>query len=166
VWISPGRHARQPDPIPDDVVDFAIAQVLRGGPAEIGRLRIKILPNRRFSVSIVAMAVRAALSETLSSFRQYPRIRRQGIPFVPRPPRNSDTSYRSCQDALQARRLVSSAKSSPDNGTAVHSRQQHDEKQNGNARASHLVLGLPRSAEIREGSLANEDNPWINSFSV
>ncbi len=84
VRISRSGHAGETDSVLDDVVDFAVGEILRRGQAEIGRFGIKILPDIRLSVSVCAVAVCATIRETLFSFCQNGGIRGQGILFVPR----------------------------------------------------------------------------------
>ena len=61
VRISERRHSRQPHAVLNDVVNFAVGEILRFGPPQIRRLGIEIRADARPSVAILAVAARAVV---------------------------------------------------------------------------------------------------------
>ena len=60
----------KPHAVLNDVMDFAVGEILRFGPPQIRRLGIKILADPRPSIAILAVAARAVVREILARFLQ------------------------------------------------------------------------------------------------
>src|SRR6266849_3351062 len=69
-WITPRRHAGQTYAVLDDRKRFPIGEILRPGPAHVGRLRVKIATDLCLSAPIVAMTGRAVIGPARACFRE------------------------------------------------------------------------------------------------
>ena len=123
VRISERRHPRQPHAVLNDVMNFAVGEILRFGPPQIRRLGIKILADPRASVAILAVAARAVVGEILTRFLQEVGSRGPRIFFIPRGSRNSQVPHGPRHGRLNGGRLIRGAESSPDH-TPSRKRQQ------------------------------------------
>ena len=70
VRISPRGHTGEANAVFNDVVDFAVGEILRGGHAEIRSFGIEILADVGWAGAIVAVTVGTAICKMLASFRQ------------------------------------------------------------------------------------------------
>ena len=129
VRISERGHSRQPHAVLDDVMNFAVAEVLRLRELQIGRLGIQILPDARSAVAILAVAAGAVAGEILSSFREQCGSRRERSFFIARRSGDAQVAHGACDDCLGDGGLIDAAESLMNNGCSVQDRQDGDREQ-------------------------------------
>jgi hypothetical protein len=61
--IPESRHAREAHAILDNPEELAVGEVLRFREAQIGRLRVKSVPDHRMAAPIIVVARRAVIRE-------------------------------------------------------------------------------------------------------
>src|SRR5262249_551732 len=103
------RHSRKPNAILDDVIQFAVAQLLRCGQSHVRWFRIEALADRRVTASIVSMAERAMIGEMLHRFREDFRACCDRTCGLASRTRYSQTPEAACHVCLHCARLVASA---------------------------------------------------------
>jgi len=114
MWSAPARHAGKLNSVCDDVVNLAVAEVLRLRREQIRHPGIEILPNLRRATSIGAMANRAAGNEMFAGFFQSIWCSFPGILFATFASRDRKIPDGSGHNLLEKRRLRFSAEASPD----------------------------------------------------
>ena len=143
VRIPECRHPRQPHAVLNDVMDFAVGEILRFGPPQIRRFGIKIRADPRPSIAILAVAARAVAGKILARLLQEVRGRGPRIFFIPRASRNAQVPHGLRHYPLDSGGLIRGAETSPDHNRGVSGRKRsyHHQDEKKYLRPIHLFSG-------------------------